>query len=140
MNPTQPSTSELAELLSRTTRELDEVTRRLAVAEASANLSRELGPEPPFGYTVAMLAVYFDRSPHTVRDWIRAGELAVDNQIKGEYRITRAAVEAFIAEMKAASRPPKPLPRRSVDERVAAAVRSPDGARRSTRPSRHVTY
>ena len=45
--------------------------------------------------TVAEVGKFFDRSPATIRAWIRAGRLDAYHFRGNEYRITHAAVEEF---------------------------------------------
>ncbi len=45
--------------------------------------------------TVEEVAKFFDRSPSTIRAWIRAGRLEAYHFRGNEYRITHAALEEF---------------------------------------------
>ncbi len=59
--------------------------------------------------TVEEVANHLDRSPQTVRRWIREGELDAYSFRGREYRITAAALRTFIArEQTASERPPQP--------------------------------
>ncbi len=58
--------------------------------------------------TVEEVANHLDRSPQTVRRWIREGELDAYSSRGREYRITATALRNFIAqEQTAAERPPQ---------------------------------
>ncbi len=58
--------------------------------------------------TVEEVANHLDRSPQTVRRWIREGELDAYSFRGREYRITAAALRNFIArEQTAVERPPQ---------------------------------
>lgn len=46
-------------------------------------------------YTVAEIAKRFDRSPQTIRDWIKAGKLRGYLFNGREYRVTKAALAEF---------------------------------------------
>ena len=46
-------------------------------------------------HTVEEVAKFFDRSPATIRAWIRAGRLDAYHFRGNEYRITHAALEEF---------------------------------------------
>ena len=46
-------------------------------------------------FTVAEVGKFFDRSPVTIRAWIRAGRLEAYHFQGNEYRITHAALEEF---------------------------------------------
>ncbi|MGH7476570.1 MAG: helix-turn-helix domain-containing protein [Longimicrobiales bacterium] len=68
------------------------------------------GVAAPADYTVEDIAARFDRSPNTVREWIRRGELEA-YPFGREYRITPAALEQFVqakreSGQQRASRPP----------------------------------
>ncbi|MDE3003385.1 MAG: helix-turn-helix domain-containing protein [Gemmatimonadota bacterium] len=58
------------------------------LAEPSAEVERDL--------MVAEVASFFSRSPVTIRTWIRDGRLRAYRFRGREYRITAAALEAFI--------------------------------------------
>jgi excisionase family DNA binding protein len=47
--------------------------------------------------TVAEVATLFNRSPQTVRAWIRHGDLDAYRLWEKEYRVTRDALEGFLA-------------------------------------------
>ncbi len=82
----------------------------------------------PHDMTVEEVANHLDRSPQTVRRWIREGELDAYSFRGREYRITAAALEDFIArEQTAAARAPQ-SPR--------THVKKPLGAWRSVRGHR----
>ena len=51
------------------------------------------GLDPDF--TVEDVAAFFDRSPVTIRAWIRAGRIEAYRFRGNEYRITNAALEEF---------------------------------------------
>ena len=53
--------------------------------------------------TVAEVGKFFDRSPATIRAWIRAGRLEAYHFRGREYRITHAALEEFQGQERNAS-------------------------------------
>ena len=70
--------------------------------------------------TVEEVANHLDRSPQTVRRWIREGELDAYSFRGREYRITAAALRNFIArEQTAAERAPQ-SPREPVTKQLGA--------------------
>ncbi len=66
------------------------------------------GDDPLADLTVAAVAEQLGRSPGTVRDWIRRGELDA-YQLGKEYRITRVALTNFRARQTNGPRKPQPL-------------------------------
>ncbi len=66
------------------------------------------GEDPLGDLTVADVAEQLRRSPGTVREWIRRGELDA-YQLGKEYRITRVALTNFRARQTNGPRKPQPL-------------------------------
>ncbi len=57
-------------------------------------------PDHHADMTVADVAAMLDRSPQTVRAWIRHGDLDAYRLRGREYRVTRGALEAFLAHQR----------------------------------------
>ena len=83
--------------------------------------------DPNADMTVAEVATLFNRSPQTVRTWIRHGDLDAYRLHGREYRITTRALEAFLKQQRAGTVPP-PRP-----ERVSGARAANLGAWRAAR-------
>jgi excisionase family DNA binding protein len=60
-------------------------------------------------YTVAEVAVRFDRSPQTVRDWIKSGKLRGYLFNGREYRVTRHALAEFEEKQRQGRAKPEPV-------------------------------
>jgi excisionase family DNA binding protein len=60
----------------------------------------EAADEPLGDYTVAQVGDMFQRSPQTVRDWIKSGRLRAYKLNGREYRITQVAVEEFLEQQR----------------------------------------
>jgi excisionase family DNA binding protein len=67
--------------------------------------------------TVAEVATLFNRSPQTVRTWIRHGDLDAYRLHGREYRITAMALEAFQQQQQAGA--VSPLPQSATSTRAA---------------------
>ena len=76
-------------------------TRNDLIRLAKANDGNgEAAKEPHADYTVAQVAKMFERSPQTVRDWIKAGRLRGYRLNDREYRITASALREFQEEQR----------------------------------------
>jgi excisionase family DNA binding protein len=64
------------------------------------SIPRGAREEPLGDYTVAQVADMFQRAAQTVRDWIKSGRLRAYKLNGREYRITRAAVEAYLEQQR----------------------------------------
>jgi excisionase family DNA binding protein len=101
----------------------DEASVLLPVSVVRGWLDDE-GDDPAHDLTVAQVAVQLQRSPSTVREWIRRGALEA-YQLGKEYRITRVALAALRERQRKGEMQP--------DTTVTLAGRSALGAWRKLR-------
>ncbi len=76
------------------------LTRADLLELAEADESKDASAESLADFTVAQVAEMFERSPQTVRDWIKAGRLRGYRLNDREYRITASALREFQEEQR----------------------------------------
>ncbi len=81
------------------------VTLPVSLIRSWLSRSDSADPERAADMTVAEVASLLSRSPQTVRTWIREGDLDAYKLRGREYRVTRAALEAFLAYQQARAAP-----------------------------------
>ena len=74
------------------------VTLPVALIRAWLGQRKPADSDQPIDMTGAEVASLLDRSPQTVRTWIRQGDLDAYKLRGREYRVTRGALEAFLAQ------------------------------------------
>jgi len=90
----------------------------LELAAVAGGRLEETAPQADF--TVGELALRFDRSPSTIRDWCEQGHFEGAYKLNGrDWRIPEAAVDAFVARQR--RQPQEPLVRLSAWRAVRAA-------------------